>query len=71
MSRGGDSQEALRAIWMEGYNRARRDLGLAPYVTISTEDLRAVFSVRCASRDCPTCKAAEAAEAADSEIGTK
>ena len=57
----GDSVEALRKIWTEGYERGlregRRERRPAT-VEISHEDLRAVYSEPCANPDeCPACKA--------------
>lgn len=51
----GDSTKALKRIWMEGYNHARRELGLPPLVEISREDLLAVQHANCGNPQCPVC----------------
>jgi hypothetical protein len=58
--KGGDTTEALRKIWMEGYNHARREAGLheAVRVVITAADLaRATEPGHCASpQACPVCR---------------
>jgi len=57
VSRGGDSQDALRKVWMEGYERGKRDASAPPVVVIDTADLAAVYSHPCDHPDeCPACK---------------
>jgi len=56
MSRSHESIDAIRQVWMEGYNHARREMGLGPrLVMISENDIRQVFEPgTCAHpRECP------------------
>lgn len=54
--KGGDSLEAIRRIWMDGYNEARRELGRPPVVYISTEDLARVHELgTCGNPGCHAC----------------
>ena len=60
--RGGDSVEAIRAIWMEGYNTGyRAGLTLArsnriPEVEITTHDLNRVYERgSCGNAECQVC----------------
>lgn len=52
--RGGDSVEAIKAVWMQGFREGLRR-GAIPVVRISDEDLRAVCEPgHCAHPDqCP------------------
>ena len=55
--------DAIRAVWMEGYNYARRELGVPPFVEISPGDLEATYEHgTCADPEhCPACSAAREA----------
>lgn len=58
----GDSIEALRRIWMEGYERGMRDSGV-PFVAIKPEDLRRVYEPgSCGNAACPCASAPAAPE---------
>lgn len=69
MSRGGDSQSALRKVWMEGYRQGRKDEAFAeaqrkshaktdvPVVQVNPADIAAVYAHDCANPEvCPACK---------------
>lgn len=59
--KGGDSTEAIRAVWMEGYERGRavgRQAGAPPVVEIEPANIVAAYAHPCANpTECPACAA--------------
>ena len=56
MSRSNETLDAFREVWMQGYNHARREMGLPPLVQIAPADLADTFECgSCGNLDCPAC----------------
>lgn len=54
--KGGDSTDALRRVWMEGYEAGQR-AAVAPVVEIDPADIVAAYSHPCANPEsCPACR---------------
>ncbi len=55
--KGGDSIEAIKAVWMEGYREGRRiGAGTVPFVEIDPADIEAVYAEPCSHPEtCPAC----------------
>lgn len=56
--KGGDSTEALRRVWMEGYEAGKRAASTPPVVVeIDPADIQAAYSHPCANpASCPACR---------------
>ncbi len=53
--RGGDSQDALREIWMQGYREGIR-VGGVPVVKVKPQDIARVYEHgACGNSECPVC----------------
>lgn len=56
--RGGDSVEALRKIWMEGYEAGKKAAGAIPVVQITRADIQRVYEAgSCGNPACVGCGA--------------
>jgi len=62
MSRGGDSQDALRAVWMEGYRAGLAAGAKAPKVCIAPRDLETHQLAECGNATCPVCRTIKAVQ---------